>query len=281
MSGRLRRGVDLAVAAGEPAHHAPDPAEVVGGGTHDVDPRDRIVDPVDRHLVDAESVVLGEHQQLGVEEPTLVFDQREQRAGDVGAQRLESALRVGEPGAQCGAQDQVVATRDELPLRAAYDPRARRQARTDGDVTVAAEQRRNEGEQRVEVGGEVDVHVRDDECSTRRPRGPQRAAPSLLGQVDRVDAVEGVGEARRDRPAAVGAGVVGDGDHPAEVEALREIGVEVAYRPLQVALLVVDGEHDVDRAGGAGGRDRLDRRRGLVHRAMVAGATLAPAPVFL
>ena len=53
----------------------------------DVDAGVRVVDPVDRHLVDAQAVVLGQHQQLGVEEPALVLDQRQQRAGDVGRAR--------------------------------------------------------------------------------------------------------------------------------------------------------------------------------------------------
>ena len=47
----------------------------------DVDPRVGVVDPVDRHLVDAQAGALGEHQQLGVEEPAGVLDQRQQRAG--------------------------------------------------------------------------------------------------------------------------------------------------------------------------------------------------------
>ncbi len=57
--------------------------------------------------------------------------------------------------------------------------------------------------------------------------------------------------------------------------------MELAHRTLEVALLVVDGEHDVDRAGGAGGRERSARRRGLVHWANGRRARLAPAPVFL
>ena len=63
----------------------------------DVDPAVGVVDPVDRHLVDAQPGPLGEHQQFGVEEPAGVLDQRQQPLGDVLADRLEAALRVGEP----------------------------------------------------------------------------------------------------------------------------------------------------------------------------------------
>ena len=70
-----------------------------------------------------------EHQQLGVEEPAGVLDQRQQVLGDVPADRLEAALRVAEPGGQRAAQQQVVAARDAAPAcapRTTRDPRASR-----------------------------------------------------------------------------------------------------------------------------------------------------------
>ena len=88
-----------------------------------------VVDPVHRHLVDAQAGALGQHQQLGVEEPAGVLDQRQQPPGDVRADRLEAALGVGEPGLQRAAQQQVVAAGDDLPLRAADDPRRRGESR--------------------------------------------------------------------------------------------------------------------------------------------------------
>ena len=48
------------------------------------DPAVGVVDPVDRHLVDAQTVALGEEQQLGVEEPTVVVDRGQEPAGDAG-----------------------------------------------------------------------------------------------------------------------------------------------------------------------------------------------------
>ena len=56
-----------------------DALEVVDRGADDVDARVRVVDPVDRHLVDPQPAPLGEHEQLGVEEPALVADVGEQR----------------------------------------------------------------------------------------------------------------------------------------------------------------------------------------------------------
>ena len=49
----------------------------------EVDPAVRVVDPVDRHLVDPQPGPLGEHQQLGVEEPRVVLDQRQHLARHV------------------------------------------------------------------------------------------------------------------------------------------------------------------------------------------------------
>ena len=85
-----------------PRAEPPDPSEVLAGRVDDVHAAAGVVDPVDRHLVDAHSGPFGEHEQLGVEEPLRVLDQRQQLGGRVRADRLEAALRVGEPGAQAG-----------------------------------------------------------------------------------------------------------------------------------------------------------------------------------
>ena len=55
-----------------------------------------VVGPVHRDLVDAQPGPLGEHEQLGVEEPAPVLHKRQQLPRLVGADRLEPALRVGE-----------------------------------------------------------------------------------------------------------------------------------------------------------------------------------------
>ena len=77
------------------------------------------------HLVDTQAAALGEHQQFGVEEPAGVRDMRQQPLGDVGADGLEAALRVGKARGQRGLQDQVVAARDDLTLGPAHHPRRR------------------------------------------------------------------------------------------------------------------------------------------------------------
>ena len=59
-----------------------------------------VVDPVDGYLVDAQPRPLGEHEQLGVEEPRVVLDEGEQYRSKVGAQGLEAALGVRETGGQ-------------------------------------------------------------------------------------------------------------------------------------------------------------------------------------
>ena len=90
-----------------------------------LDPGVGVLDPVDGHLVDAQPVALGQHQQLGVEEPAVVLNHRQQQPGHVGPQRLEAALGVGDPGAQGRPDDQVVAAGDHLALQAPRDPGAR------------------------------------------------------------------------------------------------------------------------------------------------------------
>ena len=172
-----------------------------------------VVDPVHRHLVDPQARALGEHQQLGVEEPAGVLDQRQQPARDVGADGLEAALGVGEAGLQRAAQEQVVAAGDDLALRAADDPRAAAEPGADREVGVPGDQRGDQREQRGQVGGQVDVAVGEHLARPRRPtpraapgRGPSPpAAPTLTVGSSSASA-------RGDRRGGVGAGVVGDRD---------------------------------------------------------------------
>jgi hypothetical protein len=52
--------------------------------------------------VGAQTSALGQHQQRGVEEPTLIDNGPQQALRDLGANGLEAALRVAEAGAQEG-----------------------------------------------------------------------------------------------------------------------------------------------------------------------------------
>ena len=105
-------------------------------------------------------------------------------------------------------------------------PRARRRA--DRQVGVAGDQRRDQGQQRGQVGRQVDVHVGQDR---RRPnRSRPRAAPGRVpcrrgargptcGELGR--------QLRRDHAGVVGAGVVGDRD-PERVGELARRGRRAA-----------------------------------------------------
>ena len=147
-----------------------DAAQVVQRGADDVHARVRVVDPVDRHLVDAHALALREHEQLGVEEPALVAHGRQQPARRVGADRLEAALGVREARAAATAcSSAVVAARDQLALGAAHDARAVRQAGADRHVAVAGDER-----------GDAAAAARAGRWTGRRPcsrRPPRRCAP--------------------------------------------------------------------------------------------------------
>ena len=199
-----------------------------------------------------------------------VLDQRQQPLGHVGADRLEAALRVGEPGAQRAAQDHVVAARDDLALRAADHPRGPGEPRADREVGVPGDQRRDQREQRVEVGREVDVHVGEHRRVRGRPHRAQGPAPALLVEVDHRDLVVLRRQGLRDGEGAVGRGVVGDGDAEAVGERLGEVRVETLYaRARGRAPRCRRGRRR--RAPGPGRRVRRrpgcrDGRRGAGHR---------------
>ena len=227
---------------GDPRHAA----QVVQRRTDDVDPAVGIVDPVHRHLMDAQAVAFGEQQQFGVEEPRLVLDGGQQRAYDVGAAGLEAALGVGEARGERGPQQQVVRAGDQLALRPAYDGGAARQAAADRQVAVAGHQRRDQRQEGVQVGGQVDVHVGDDVGGAGAPDVPQRPPTPLAVQVDGLDLGDLQPKPLGDRPGAVGARVVRDGDHEAVREPLAEVGVQPPHRGRQDALLVEHGDGDFD-----------------------------------
>ena len=124
---------------------------------------------------------------------------------DIGPHRLEAALRVAHACREDGAQDQVVAARDELALRVARHVRSRREARADRDVGVTGDERRDEREERVEIGREVDVHVRDDVGVARSSTRDRSAKPRpLRSRCTRADAGELALEPLGLRPRAVG-----------------------------------------------------------------------------
>ena len=52
------------------------------------------------YLLDAVAALLGQDQELGVEEPLLVLDQRDELVRGLAADRLEAALGVDEAGCQ-------------------------------------------------------------------------------------------------------------------------------------------------------------------------------------
>ncbi len=99
---------------------------------------------------------------------------------DVGADCLETTLCVGEARGQRRFQDQVVAARDDLPLGAAHHPRATAQPGADRQVRVAGDERRHQRGERREVGGQVDIHVRQHGRVRRGPHRMQRSAAPLL-----------------------------------------------------------------------------------------------------
>ena len=241
---RAQRG-HLDRAAHQPAAQPRDAVQVRQGGGHDVDPGVGVVDPVHRDLVDAQASPFGQHEQLGVEEPAGVLGERQQRPRLVVPDRLETALRVGEFGAERGAQQQVVTPRDHLAPGSPDHPRTVREPGPDGDVAVPGKQRGHQRQKRVEIGGQIDVHIGEHIGVARGPDSPQRAAPPRLVQMNGRDVREFPAERHRDRPGAVGAAVVGNGHARREREFLPQVGAEPPDARSQIAFLVLHRDDDV------------------------------------
>ena len=231
-----------------------DAAQVVPRGPHDVHARVGVVDPVHGDLVDAQAAPLGEHEQLGVEEPAVVVHVVDEAAQRAGAHRLEAALRIAEAGAQGRVEDGVVRTGDELTLGAADHPCAVREAGADGEIGVPRQQRGDERHQAAQVRREVDVHVADDLRRAGGPGGAQRAAAALLLEAQHLHAAQLASHPARDLRRVVDARVVGDDDPPGEGQLGGEEPVQAPDRVLEDRLLVVHGDDDVDLGGLLGRR---------------------------
>ena len=245
-------------------------------GRDEVDPGVGIVDPVHGDLADAQSEPLRGHEQLGVEEPLVVLDERQQLLSRVPSQRLETALGVAEAAAQRELEQQVVGPRDQLALGTPHDVRAPRQPRADGDVPVARQQRRHQRQQRRQGGGEVHVHVGDHRGVAGRPRRTQRVAAALAGQVQSGHAAHGRGQRSATCIGVVGAGVVDDRDERPEGEGLVEERAQRGDALCQLRRLVVDRHDDLDVHGEAARVDvGLVRGQGC-HDLHGAGAGLRP-----
>ena len=242
---------------------ARDAAQVLDRGAHDVHARVGVVDPVDRDLVDAQPASLGEHEQLGVEEPAVVAHVVEQVPGGGRRHGLEAALRVGEARPQHGAQQAVVGARDELALGAADDARRARQARADGQVAVARQQRRHERQQAAQVGRQIDVHVAEHPRVAARPRLAQGQAAALAIERQDLDAGQRGGQRPGDGRRGVRARVVGDDDPPRERQLGRQEAVQPAHAALERGLLVEDGHHDLDARSAVARARRRARSEGL------------------
>ncbi len=193
----------------------------------DVDAAVRVVDPVDRHLVDAQAGPLGQHQQLGVEEPAAVLDQRQQLPRAVGADRLEPALGVGEAGAQRRAQEQVVASARSAPASCRARPasrapggcRSRRRCARSAAARPAAAARSGRSTGRRPCRRRRSRRSRSHTVRSARPR-------PFSVEVDGAHVRQPAGERRGDRPRRVGAGVVGDRDPERDRQRRRAVVVQ-------------------------------------------------------
>jgi hypothetical protein len=140
-------------------------------------------------------------------------------------------------------------------------------------VTTA---RRDERQQRAQVGREVDVHVGDDARVAARPGGAQRAAAAVALEPQRVDAAQLASQPTGDLGRRVRARVVGDHDAPAERERLAQEAVQAADASLEDRLLVVDGHDDVDVAAGGREAERGARRGRLERGGLAHGTSIGP-----
>lgn len=220
-------------------------------------PRVGIVHPIDRNFTDTKAEALRRDEELGVEEPLVVLDQREQLERGLAAQRLEPALGIGESTAHGEFEQQVVGARDQLALGAPHDMGASSQSGADGHIALARKERSHQREQRRQRSGEIDIHIGDDRSGAARPGRAQRVPSPLAREVDGDDARKGARQLGGDGKRVIGAGVVHHGDQSTERERMVEEMAKLGDASFELRGFVVHRHHDLDiqrNVAGAGPR---------------------------
>src|SRR6185503_10092616 len=180
VTGRPSRGpAPRADAPAEPPH-AP---QVVRDRPYDAHGRSQVLDPVHGDLVDAQTRTLGQDQQLRVEEPLRVLGGGHDIAGPRPVEELEPALMILDGRAEEGPHERVVPAREHLAAESAAGMGAGEKPRSDHDVRSRLQPPQRFG-QRLQMRGEVDVHVADPRRLGGEERTPQRAPASLLRHVN-------------------------------------------------------------------------------------------------
>ena len=236
---------------GEPRARRADRPRAVGD---DVDAGVGIVDPVHRHLVDAQARALGQHEQFRVEEPAA-------SSTSGSSSRARSARIALNPHCASGSareRARGAAGCSSREMNSRFGPRTHarpaREPAADRQVAVAGHQRRDQRQQRGQVGGEVDVHVREDPaslcdqtCVSARPRPfwSRWTASTPSSSAASRRAIAQVASVLR---------VVRDRDPRREGER-AEIRVQAADRGLELRLLVEHRDHDVEHRHRLGQAD--------------------------
>ncbi len=144
---------------------------------------------------------------------------------------------------------------------------------------MAGDQRCDQRQQGVEVGGEIHVHVGEDGGVGTGPHLAQGPAPALFLQAGAAYAVQRGGEPTRDLRGAVGARVVGDRDPEGIGEGPAEVLVQSAHARAEVLLLVEDRDHHVEDGLAGHGREGRPCRKGPGRGVGSHVPTLAGRPV--
>src|SRR5438128_5521750 len=111
---------------------------------------------------------------------------------------------------------------------------------------MPGDERRNQGEEGVQVGGQIDIHIGDDRRVTLQPRLPYGAASALGFVAHGADTARLEHQPLGDRPGRIGTRVVDDGDPRLKRKLVVEVSPQPANSPLEFALLVVEGDSDLD-----------------------------------
>ena len=219
--------------------------DVFPGGAQDADTGVGVVGPGDGDANDFEAALLGDEQQLCVQEPGVVYDVGQDALGGLAGDGFEAALGVGEAAAEHELNEYVVAAGGDLSLEGALvhlGPLGQAGAVSYIRAVLQGLDHEWEG---PDVGGEVNVHVAEDGGGALQPGLLQGAAPATLLQADVGDVREQLRELLADVQGAVNGAVVGDDDAVRVGDGLGEELPKPGDAHGQGLLFVQHGDDDV------------------------------------
>jgi hypothetical protein len=236
----------IAIGSGpEFAADAEESIDVVDGGFDDFDACVEVLDPFDGDVVNPVAGFFADDKQLGIEEPHIVLDMRDEHIHHLSGHGFETALRVGEAGEEHCLDHEVIGSRNELAFDAAHRVRSLHETGAGAYVVTFMGESMDHGGKGIQIRGKIDIHVAHDVRIAAGPGALECPAAAFLLEAEIADALEFTDKRFRNHGCAIDGGVVRDFYAPViSGHVFTEEGMQHGDADGKSFLFVVHGDGD-------------------------------------